>query len=150
MNGRTQVISWATVTAAVALVATHGSAFLEALAGLPALISAWSTQMPFGAASFLLSLGVSAGVCAFALRWLPDCDNDAGRHFIVESAALVVAVVVSVLQQRSSAAGDLLTALWLGLLAGFAAPWLVRGARATVAGVKGAKQAERKDGTEEG
>src|SRR5690606_5712135 len=82
MNGRTQVISWATVTAAVALVATHGSAFLEALAGLPALISAWSTQMPFGAASFLLSLGVSAGAGAFAPRWLPDCANDAGRHSI--------------------------------------------------------------------
>lgn len=137
MNGRTQFLSWATIAAAVTLVATQGPAFLAALMGLPKLVAAWSSQMPFGALSFLLSLGVASGACAFLLRWLPVCRNDASKHFLAETVTIVVAVLVSVVQHHAGGAekpGALLTALFLGLLAGFVAPWLVRGLRAAVQG----------------
>ncbi len=151
VNGRVQFLSWTTVAAAVVLVSTHGRAFLDALMGLPALVAAWSSQMPFGALSFLLSLGVAAGACAFLLRWLPACRNDASKHFAAETVTVLVAVVVSTVQQRGGTPGDLLTALWLGLLAGFSAPWLVRGIRAAVRGWQGAAaDMERRDDAGEG
>ena len=141
MNGRLRIVSWATVAAAVTLVATHGEAFFDALLGFPRLIAAWSSQMPFGAASFLLALALSAASCAFTLRWLPACRNDASRHFVAETLAIVVAVTVSILQQPDNKPADFLTSLWLGLLAGFSAPWMVRGIRAALVGLK----AERRD-----
>lgn len=144
MNGRMQTISWATVAAAVALVATHGEAFFAALMGFPRLIAAWSSQMPLGAGSFLLALALSAAACAFTLRWLPTCRNDASKHFAAETLAIVVAVAVSILQQPSDSPADFLTSLWLGLLAGFSAPWMVRGIRAGVAGLKGTAAPERR------
>lgn len=151
MNGRVQALSWGTIAAAVVLVATHGESFLAAMMGLPKLVAAWSSQMPFGALSFLLSLGVAAGACAFLLRWLPVCSNDASKHFAAETVTLLVAVAVSVLQTRSSTPGDMLTALWLGLLAGFSAPWMVRGIRAGVRGWQGAAaDTERRDDAGEG
>jgi hypothetical protein len=136
MNGRTQGLSWAMVVAVVTLIATQGRPLIDALSGLPALLQAWSAGMPLGALSFLISLGVAAGACAFLLRWLPACDNDAGRHFIAETATIVAAVCVSVGQAWSQDSGKLLSALWLGLIAGFAAPWVVRGIRAAIAGRK--------------
>lgn len=141
MNRRTQAIGWTGIVAGVTLIATHGEAFFAALLGFPRLIAAWSSQMPFGALSFLLSLGLAVGACAFTLRWLPACRNDASRHFVAETFSILVAVAVSILQQPDNQPADFLTSLWLGLLAGFAAPWLVRGARAALVGLK----AERRD-----
>src|SRR5690606_37455234 len=77
MNRREQAIGWTGIVAVVTLIATHGEAFFAALLGFPRLIAAWSSQMPFGALSFLLSLGLAVGACAFTLRWLPVCRNDA-------------------------------------------------------------------------
>ncbi len=146
MNGRLRAVSWATVAAAVTLVATHGEAFLAALMGFPRLVAAWSAQMPFGAASFLLALALSAASCAFTLRWLPVCRNDASKHFVAETLAIVVAVAVSILQQPDNQPADFLTSLWLGLLAGFSAPWMVRGLRAALTGLEGkTAHAERRD-----
>ena len=141
MNGRLRAVSWATIAAAVTLVATHGEAFIAALMGLPRLVAAWSSQMPFGAMSFLLAVALAACACAFTLRWLPVCRNDASKHFVAETLAIVVAVAVSILQQPDNKPADFLTSLWLGLLAGFSAPWMVRGIRAALVGLK----AERRD-----
>lgn len=141
MNGRMQAVSWATVATVVTLVATHGQAFFEAMVGLPRLIAAWSSEMPLGAGSFLLSIALAAGACAFTLRWLPACRNDASKHFIAETVSIVVAVAVSILQQPGTRSANFLTSLWLGLLAGFAAPWMVRGIRAAWTGLT----AERRD-----
>lgn len=113
-----------------ALFALHGRALVDVLLALPDVAAAFAARMPFGAWSFLLSMGVSAGLYAFLMRWLPLCGNGRRPHFASESIALLAAMLASLLQQQSSAMSPLMNAVLLGLVAGLAAPWLVRGLEA--------------------
>ena len=50
--------------------------------------------------------GVATGASAFLLRWLPACDNDAGRHFVTETATILVALSVSLGQAWGGESGN--------------------------------------------
>lgn len=116
----------------IALFALHGKAFLDALAGFPTLVQAWASGLPLGLWSALLALSVAMGVWGYVLHWLPVSKCGKPPEFAASTSALLVALAVMLGQEwvggRKSASG-LLTALWMGAMVGFLAPWLGQGIR---------------------
>lgn len=132
MNDRLKTMFGVGFAGFIALFALHGKAFVEALMGLPALVQAWSVALPMGVWSVLLALVVSMGVWAFCLHWLPDTKDGRRANFGAETMAILVAIAVTVGQQWSGNRGQLLSAIWMGMAAGFAAPYLAKCIRSLV------------------
>lgn len=114
----------------IALFAIHGRAFLDVLMALPDVATAFAARMPLGVWTLLLSGAISAGLYAFTLRWLPPRQNGMRPHFMAETLAIVAAIVASVAQQPGNDHGLLMRAVLMGMVAGFAAPWIIRGGEA--------------------
>lgn len=116
-DARTKVAAWVAIAVSVvSMLALNGEAALKALAGLPVLIRAYASGLPLGLWSFLLSAAVAGGLHWFVRTWH-------GRSFAIEVATLVVAVGVTVSQAAvgqglQATPGQLLMAMWVGLLAG--------------------------------
>ena len=114
---RTKAAAWiAIVASVVSMLALNGKAALDALAAFPALASAWASGLPLGLWSCLLSAAVAGGLHWWARTWH-------GRSFALEVATFVVAVGVTVSQLAvgqgfEATAPQLLSAIWIGLLAG--------------------------------
>lgn len=115
-----------TFAAFVALmVGLQWDSFFRAMAGFPALVQAWTAGMPFGIGSFLLAVALGMGVWGLAFRYWPGhCDRR--PHFCADTTALVVGLMVMLTQQWGGTPAQMLTALWVGLLAGLMAPYLAR------------------------
>ena len=122
-------IVFAVLAPFVVLWATYGKPFTDALGGIPALASAWSSQLPFGVGSVIFVLLVSMATWAWCIRWLPDTKDKQRPQFASASIAIAVAIMVTVGQQWGGDPGSILNAVWLGFTAGVAAPWLANGLR---------------------
>lgn len=116
---KTTLWSSAGLAAFVALMATNGKAFFDALLGVPVFLQKLSEVLPLGLFSFALALALSGFVWLFAERWIPV--EAKGRDFIAETAALLFAIAAAWLQSHT------LQAVLLGSLAGFASPYVFKG-----------------------
>lgn len=130
MDKRLQTVFGVGFGGLLALFALHGRALLDVLMAMPDVAAAFAARMPLGAWSFLIALACAAGIYAFLLRWLPSCGNGHRPHFASESMAILTAMLAALVQQSSSSPTHLMRAVLLGLVAGLAAPWLVRGLEA--------------------
>lgn len=125
----------ATVLSALAL---HGKGAIDALAGVPIMLQAWAAGLPLGVWSFMLSLWLATLVWAAAITRLPLARDGHRPHFSADTLALLVAVTVTLTQQwfAGHGQGQLLSAFWIGLIAGLLAPYLGKAIRALVASRK--------------
>lgn len=130
MNDKIKSITGLSLAGLFALIALQGKPFLEALAGFPGLLRAWSSSLPLGAWSFILALGVGMGAWSFAIHYLPHDKNDKPAKFMADTVSIGVGVVVVLSQSWGRPAGEVLNSMWVGLLAGLAAPYLANGLRA--------------------
>jgi hypothetical protein len=123
------------LTAFVGLMAANGRAFFDAFAALPDVLSKFSTLMPLGTGSFFLSMLLAAVAWYFIHRLpVPTRTRAAGHEFRAELFALVVGVAAMLLQNavapghsRAAASISATYAVMLGILAGFAAPFFMKG-----------------------
>lgn len=134
----TWLITLATaIGTALSALAMNGKAAIEALAGVPLLLQAWASGLPLGIWSFLLSLMIATLVWSTAIVKLPPARDGRRPHFSADTLALILALAVTVTQQWFAGAsvgqGKLLSAVWIGLIAGLLAPYIGRGARALFA-----------------
>lgn len=125
MNGLAKWLSGTTVVGLIAVLSTYGDGAIKALQGLPALIAAFSSAMPFGLKSFVLSALLAMLVFAMIYNRTQSKSGAAA-----EIAALGVALIASLLQQRfgptPSTGATALMAIISGLIAGLGAPFVVR------------------------
>lgn len=128
MNSKIGKLTFGSIAATIALIAIYGKDFAEALGAFPALLTAFSSGMPFGVSSFLLAWALSGLFYSFVRRWM-TCKRAVIREFGAQMFALCVGLGVCVAQQvtRETGAPDLLQALWVGALAGLSAPMVVQG-----------------------
>jgi len=119
-----------TVLSAIAL---HGKAALNALASVPAVLQAWASGLPLGIWSFLLSLVLGTLVWLTAIVKLPRALDGGRRHFGADTICLCACLLVTMTQQEvDGGPGRLLSAVWIGLIAGLLAPYIGSGLRALV------------------
>lgn len=110
------------------VLASNFKPFIEGITALPALISAFSSQLPFKAGSFLLVQMVAPFLYMFLNKWLPR--KHADRHdFVCEAMTLGAAIGAMVAQQWGGRAPEMLSASLLGTLAGLSSPLIVKGFR---------------------
>lgn len=125
MNGIAKWLSGTTVVGLIAVLSTYGDGAIKALQGLPALIAAFASVMPFGFKSFVLSTLLAALVFAVIYH---RTHSKAGAA--AEICALGVALIASLLQQRfgpmPSTGATALMSIISGLIAGLGAPFGVR------------------------
>lgn len=129
MNDKIKALTGLSVGGFIALLALHGKALVDALMGFPLLVQAWSAALPMGVWSALLALALGLGAWSFCLHWLPNDHRGRRPELAAETMALLVAVAVTVLQQWGGTRGEVLTALWMGVAAGFLAPYLGKAIR---------------------
>ena len=106
---------------------THGAKALEALAGVPALAQAWAAGLPFGLWSSALAFVLSLLVWASAMKWLPMGANDKAPLAASGLLSAITGVVITLSQLHvlyDPDAGQILNAMYLGLGAGLAAPFV--------------------------
>lgn len=101
----------------------------EKIVGVFNLLSAWTAQLPMGLWSFGASLVLSGLVWATAIKKLPPRDCGKRAHFSADTLALLAALFVTVGQQWTVhlGSGAMLQAITSGLVAGLAAPFIVKG-----------------------
>lgn len=118
-------------TGAIALIATHGKAFLEAVAAVPEVLAAWTKGTPVGAWAVLAGLLLPVLVMLTVERWVPETPGqERKRRALMELGGIGVAVFVSfMLMPRVSG-------LLIGLLCGLVAPWITRGVVSTARWIK--------------
>lgn len=134
MNGKLTGITWATIAAFITLIAANGQAFFDAMLGVPKLVQAYTSMLPFGAGSLLLSVAFAGGAYFWIERWAPAKWQPRSRDFAAESFSLMACVGLNVLQvtlaasEKASSPRDLLVAIVLGAVGGWIAPWLAKAA----------------------
>lgn len=119
------------IAAVLAALSAHGKAAVDALAGVPLLLQAWASGLPLGIWSFALALLLSVLVWAKVITLLPRTTAGRSAHFASDTVALLTALAVAVTQQTlaDGSPGGLVSALWIGLIAGLLAPYIGRGLR---------------------
>lgn len=100
------------LAALVLILASNGKAAIEALMGLPVLITAYSQGLPFGFWSGVLATVIACGFHTFARSWHR-------RSFAIELATIMVGLTGVMVQQWGGDRGQVLSALLVGLVAGF-------------------------------
>lgn len=125
-------------SAFIALIALHGKAFFEAFGALPTVLQNFSKLMPLGTGSFFLSLAM-AGV---AWHLVHRCHSASrrrasnARSFGADTLSLFVGVGAMLLQTGiahtapGTARASAIYSVMLGILAGFLAPFIMKGAMA--------------------
>lgn len=126
-----QAITGISVAGFIALLAVNLKPIIDALAGLPVVLMKFSEVLPLGTSTFFMVLLISGFSWVWAKR--------ANQHdFAAESVALAVAVALMVATSlllppaKLSSAAAMLQAIMLGLICGFSAPYVFKGA--TLAG----------------
>jgi hypothetical protein len=103
----------------IVLLATNGAALVNAALGAWQFLLTLADTAPLGLSSFVLALALAVAAQPFVRKWIaPRVACLASREFVIESAALVIAIAVMWIQTRD------LSGLLLGILAGFAAPYV--------------------------
>lgn len=134
MDRATLIAIGSAVGSILAAISMHGKAALDAAAGIPALLQAWASGLPFGAWSFGLALLLALLVWAVAIRSLQS-SSARTPHVAVDIIAFAVAEVVCLAQQWVQAddrPGAVLNAIFLGAVAGLMAPFIGRAIRSLV------------------
>lgn len=108
------------------LFALHGTAFLEAIAGVPMVIERWSAPSALGAWSVLAGLVIPIGVDLALDRWLCRFVNAHTRIVLIELITAIVAVLVVFLLLPT------LPGMLLGLGCGMFAPLFARAVKALI------------------
>lgn len=111
--------------------AMNGKAALDALAGVPALLQAWSAGLPLGVGSFMLSLLLALLVWAAFMRKFQNSPR--APHVSADTVSVAVAIAVCLAQQWIGAPGQrggILNAICLGAASGLIAPYIGRAIRA--------------------
>lgn len=121
MNGWVKSTLGVSLGGLIVLLATNGAALAEALTSLWLVMLRFSDSAPLGLSSFLLALTMAVVSQPFLRRWTPDLKCPLSRDFLIEAAALVIALAVMLAQVRD------LFGWMLGLLAGFMAPLVFKG-----------------------
>lgn len=123
---RFQALTGISVAGFIVLLGTNLKPILDALAGLPKVLQAFSQALPLGTGTFFLVL-LLAGFAWFKLK---QCGRS---EAVSESAALAVALALTVALNAAmpAAAGmtpaaSALKAVMLGVLAGLAAPYVFK------------------------
>lgn len=129
MNGKGMTI--AGFAALIAALALNGKAALEALAGLPIVLTSFATGLPFGVVSFAAALAMGCLTWIHArTRLTMGKGGRQGRDFRASNLALLAAIATTMAQtvvMRGSQSSALLMAIMLGILAGLLAPLLTQG-----------------------
>lgn len=102
--------------------------FLEGLSAVPAMVTAFASQMPLGAGSFLLALAACPLLFHFLDRWLP-CKHSDRQGFLAEFMTLGAGVGVTVAQQWGGTGSEMVFPIMLGAVAGLAGPLITKGLR---------------------
>lgn len=121
MNGVAKSTLGISIAGLLVLIATNGAALAEALQGLWLVMLKFSDTAPLGLSSFLLALALAVVSQPFLRKWMPHLRCPMSRDFLIESAALAIALAVMLAQVRD------LKGWMLGLLAGFMAPYVFKG-----------------------
>lgn len=124
LNDRVKGWTGVGVAALFLLVAGNGTAFLEVLRAVPPLISAWASGLPAGLWNVAIAWLVGMVAYGVGQWWLPS--TRAGRRAAETGAILITAGVLQLSLWGEHSAPDRLKALWLGLIAGYAAPYVAR------------------------
>lgn len=126
MNGWLKSSIGVSLAGLLVLLATNGAGLAEALMRLWQVMLRFSETAPLGLSSFLLALGLAVVSQPFLRKFVPDLRCPLSRDFLIESAALVIALIAMLAQVRD------VYGWMLGLLAGFMAPLVFKGAAALV------------------
>lgn len=110
------------LAALVLILASNGKAAIEALMGLPVLITAYSQGLPFGFWSGALATAIACGFHTFARSWHR-------RSFAIELATIMVGLTSVIVQQWGGDRGQVLSAMLVGLVAGFGGLFISKAAR---------------------
>lgn len=121
MNGAAKSGIVVALTALVTLIATQGAAFVESLGAFWLFVLKLTDDAPLGLSSFLLAFSLAVASQPFLRRWVPALKCPLSRDFIIESAALAIAVAVMWTQMRT------LPGIMLGMFSGFVAPYAHKG-----------------------
>lgn len=100
------------VAALFIILATNGKEFIEALTAFPTLVQAFSQGLPFGFWSGATATILAASFHMFARSWHT-------RSLGIEIATIMVGMATVMVQQQGGEAGEVLSALFVGLVAGF-------------------------------
>lgn len=94
------------------ILATNGKQAIEAIAGIPMLVKAFSSDLPFGFWSGVIGTTLATGFHLFARSWHK-------RSFGIELATIMTGLTVVMVQQSGGTGGEVLSAALVGLVAGF-------------------------------
>jgi len=94
------------------ILATNGKQFIEAAAAFPALVQAYSLGLPFGFWSGAVATLLASGFHMFARSWH-------SRSLGIEIATIMIGITVVMVQQMGGTGSEVLSALFVGLVAGF-------------------------------
>lgn len=106
----------------VIILATNGKEAIEVLLGIPALVKAFSTDLPFGFWSGVLATGLASAFHMFARSWH-------ARSFGIELATIITGLTVVMVQQHGGTSAQVLSAALVGLVAGFGGLFLSKAVR---------------------
>ncbi|PZQ30381.1 MAG: hypothetical protein DI562_07215 [Stenotrophomonas acidaminiphila] len=109
------------LAALLVLLAANGRGLAEAITGLWQVMLRFSDTAPMGLVSFLFSLALAVASQPFLRKWMPSLKCPLSREFLIETAALAIALIAQLLQVSD------LKGWMLGLLAGFMAPYVFKG-----------------------
>lgn len=115
----------AVITPLVTLLATNGERVLAVLGGLPKVLEAWSSGLPFGVGSFFLALTLSTLLWLWLLPTLPKARDGSRPHLSANVVAVFAAIFVCAGQQWFEAHGNgqMLRAVVVGFIAGLLSPY---------------------------
>lgn len=123
---RFQALTGLSLAGFVALLATNLGPIIDALAGLPKVLDAFAEALPLGTGTFFLVLVVSGALWA-------KCKQLSHNEFVCESGALAVAIGAMLALNAAlppphmPPSASALKAVMLGILAGLAAPYVMKG-----------------------
>lgn len=129
LNDRFLKVTGLSLGAFLVLWAANGDEFIAAFAGLPALVQAWTHALPLGVWSAILATVVATGAWSFTIHWLPPGKDGRRAEFGASVLAVLTGVAVTMTQAWGQDRGVLLSALWMGMAAGFLAPVIGQGCR---------------------
>lgn len=122
------------VAGLIVLIATYGTQLAEALLALWLLMIQMTDSAPLGLASFFLALSLATASRWFLCKWVPAFDGEPrARDFLIDTAALVIGISITLVQMWSGGPQARLSALWLGIGAGLVAPIIYNGLSAAIA-----------------
>lgn len=126
MNDRFLKATGMSLAAFVALLFANRDTLGTALGAFPEFLMRLTASLPFGLWSTLLALGESMAAWCLAMHYFPPTRDERRPQFAADLMAILTGIAVTLSQTIGGSVPDLITALWLGLGAGMAAPPVAR------------------------